>query len=227
MAIPEFDPATLAIGTIGRPHGLVGDLTLRPHNLAGVAALEKVTRVLIDRGGVREECVVDWFRRTGPGWLFRLRGIDSREKAESLTNAVVRVERKWLPAVEPGEFFVEDLIGCAVITEAGQSLGRVASLLWNGAQDILVIPAAEEILIPVVPAFVRSVDVPGRLVTVDWTVEAEAADEGQRVTPAGPTKAARRAAAKARRATHAAGADTAAKVDGAAKDAAAEKARDA
>ena len=46
MGIPAFDPATLAVGTIGRPHGLGGDLTLRPHNLGGSVALEKINASL-------------------------------------------------------------------------------------------------------------------------------------------------------------------------------------
>jgi hypothetical protein len=37
MATPAFDPETLAIGTVGRPHGLGGELTLRPHNTSATA----------------------------------------------------------------------------------------------------------------------------------------------------------------------------------------------
>lgn len=182
MAIPEFDPITLAIGTVGRPHGLSGELTLRLHNVAG-ASLETVPRVLLERDGVREEHLVDWFRRTGQGWIFRLRDVASRAQAEKLTNARLRVDRRWLPRLADGEFFVEDLLGCEVETDSGRVLGRVAELLWNGAQDVLVIPAKEEILIPVVPAFIRSVDVLGRRVIVDWIADADGAQDEPGTTP--------------------------------------------
>jgi 16S rRNA processing protein RimM len=212
MATPAFDPETLAIGTVGRPHGLGGELTLRPHNTSATApsALEKE--------GLRREWRVDALRRAGPVWIFRLAGIDSRESADALTNAVVRIARSALPALGEGEFFVEDLVGCAVVNDDGRALGSVASLFWNGAQDIMVVRAPEgadlgggsgsagsaspgrapgsgarapradvddEILIPVVPAFVRTVDTVGRRVMVEWSLETEEVPPEVRTRPDG------------------------------------------
>jgi 16S rRNA processing protein RimM len=136
-------------------------------------------------------------------WIFRLVGVASREAADKLTNAVVRVARSALPPLAEGEFFVEDLVGCRVVNHDGRVWGRVDRSFWNGAQDVMVVRreavvgtettatakveakveaeaeaegeevAEEELLIPVVPAFVRSVDARGRLVVVEWSLESE------------------------------------------------------
>ena len=243
MANPAFDPETLAIGTVGRPHGLGGELTLRPHNTsatapsalgaavgagmgggAGAAGTGRISRVWLEKEGLRREWRVDALRRAGPVWIFRLAGIDSRDSADTLTNAVVRIARSALPALAEGEFFVEDLVGCAVVNDDGRALGSVASLFWNGAQDIMVVRAGEggdlggsasasasastgkgaspgqapgsggrapradvddEILIPVVPAFVRTVDTVGRQVVVEWSLETEEVPPEVRTRPDG------------------------------------------
>jgi 16S rRNA processing protein RimM len=228
MANPAFDPETLAIGTVGRPHGLGGELTLRPHNTsatapsalgaavgaglgagAGAAGAGRISRVWLEKEGLRREWRVEALRRAGPVWIFRLAGIDSRESADTLTNAVVRIARSALPALGEGEFFVEDLVGCAVVNDDGRALGSVASLFWNGAQDIMVVRARaggdpggsgtrdgsgarapraavdDEILIPVVPAFVRTVDTVGRRVVVEWSLETEEVRPEVRTRPDG------------------------------------------
>ena len=116
-------------------------------------------------------------RRRADGWLVRVEGIASREDAAALTHASVRVRKQALPPLAPGEFFVEDLLGCRVTTEHGEELGTVESIFWNGAHDVLSVVGgavessgakATEHLIPLVPAFLQLVDAPARRVVVRW-----------------------------------------------------------
>jgi ribosomal 30S subunit maturation factor RimM len=77
---------------------------------------------------------------------------------------------------EPGgnEFYVEDLVGCQVETEGGSVLGLVQGIFWNGAQDVITVgddgqgKDDNQLLIPVVPAFIRLVDAEARRVVVAW-----------------------------------------------------------
>ena len=173
MARPTYDPDSLLVGVIGRPHGLEGELTLRSYNSRG-ADLMRVPRLILERESGPDERAVRSVRRGGETWLVRLQGIDSRDAAAAMTHAQVRVRKAWLPPLGPGEFFVEDLIGCQVRTESGQVLGVVDGVFWNGAQDVMSVMAPDdagdehEQLIPLVPAFVRSVDAPGRQMVVAW-----------------------------------------------------------
>ena len=77
--------------------------------------------------------------------------------------------RDDLPALSPSEYYWDDLIGLAILNLQDQALGRVISLIETGAHDVLVVRDAErERLLPFVNAIVKSVDIPGGVIRVDW-----------------------------------------------------------
>jgi 16S rRNA processing protein RimM len=86
----------------------------------------------------------------------------------------VRIARAALPPLAPGEYYVEDVVGCAVENEDGTPLGVVRGTLWNGAHDVATVegPDGREHLVPLVPDFVLKVDAPARKMQVRW-------DDGQ------------------------------------------------
>ena len=164
-----YDPETLPIGVLGRPHGVAGEIMLRPYDRGG-HALAQLREILVGRDG-------NWTRRrllgsrpVNDGYLVRIEGVSDRETAATLTLSVVCAARSALPPLGPGEFYVADLAGCAVEDETGRSLGSVQETFWNGAHDVATVVAADgtERLIPIVPAHVVAVDVPGRKMRVRW-----------------------------------------------------------
>ena len=169
MAAPVYDPETLSVGVLGRTHGVRGDLYFRPHNQSS-RAFDDLAEVLLVRGGDRRRYEVTMMRPVADGYLVHLAGVDDREAAAALTLAEVRVARDALPPVEPGEFFVEDVVGCAVEGEDGRVLGVVRGTFWNGVHDIASVEDAEgrERLIPLLPDFVLNVDVVARRMQVRW-----------------------------------------------------------
>src|SRR4051794_38050293 len=104
-----YDPETLLIGGVGRPPGPGGGRVLRPHTRRGVE-LDAGTAVILERDGVREERRLQRVRPTADGWLVRFEGVTSRDDAAALVNAPVRMRRAALPALAPGEFYVDDLL---------------------------------------------------------------------------------------------------------------------
>lgn len=179
MPDAAYDPETLLIGVMGRPHGLRGETTLRTHNPNG-SDLARVEELILERpDGARDLRRVESIRRFADGWLVRLHGVVSRDDADSLTNLRVRVPRRALPPPVAGEFFVEDTIGCDVFSEgggdaeAGVLIGTIRATFWNGAQNVWVVHGPREILIPVVPEFVRTVDAAQRRIVVAWVDEPE------------------------------------------------------
>lgn len=190
MASPTYDPDSLVVGIIGKPHGLDGEMTLRAYNTRG-ADLAKLPELTFERGGVRETRALRTARRRADGWLVRVDGITSRDAAAALTHAPVRVRKEALPPLAPGEFYVEDLLGCQVRTVGGDLLGVVDSIFWNGAHDVMSIrgPAASpsEHLVPLVPDFLHLVDAPGRQIVVVWEhVDTEDDQPDQPGQPAQP-----------------------------------------
>ncbi|HVZ71513.1 MAG TPA: ribosome maturation factor RimM [Polyangia bacterium] len=163
-----FDADTVLLGVVGKPHGVHGELWLRPHNAHG-RSFDGLRAIVLDKAGVRETRQIVSLRWSPDGALVRLAGVDSREAAAALTLAEVRAPRASLPPLAPGEFYVSDVIGCAVSDEAGRVLGVVAGTFWNGAQDVMIVGEGEdEQLIPLIAEFVVAVDAPARKVVVRW-----------------------------------------------------------
>jgi 16S rRNA processing protein RimM len=169
-----YDPLTIAIGVLGKPHGVRGEIALRIFNASG-SGLGTVDSLIVERDGQRVRRALKTIRPCANGFLVRFEGIDSREAASTLTLSRVRVPRDTLPPPAPGEYYVSDVIGCEVFAETGSRLGVVEETFWNGAHDLMVVRGEgdREHLIPLVPEFVREVDVTGRKIQVAWEGEEE------------------------------------------------------
>lgn len=148
---------------------MAGEILLRTYDRSG-RVLERLSEIWIGRDGRWERRRLLGSRRVNDGYLVRLDGVAHREAAAELTLAEVRAPRAALPPLGPGEFYVEDVPGCAVEDETGRPLGTVQGTFWNGAHDVATVIGTDgtERLIPIVPAHVLSVDVPGRKMQVRW-----------------------------------------------------------
>jgi 16S rRNA processing protein RimM len=160
----------LPLGTFGRPHGVRGEVTLHLFNdAAALEELELPLAIEIVRGEERTPATLTAIRPGGDALLVCLEGVDTRDAAAKVTNAELWVPRRHLAALEAGEVYVEDLIGCTVVDGEGRVRGTVRASFWNGAQDVLTIdePGGGELLVPAVAEFIRDVDLEARRVVVD------------------------------------------------------------
>ena len=99
--------------------------------------------------------------------------VDDRSAAESLRGARIFVARSSFPSTTADEYYWVDLIGLDVVNREGVALGQVTELLSTAAQAVLVMqyPSADKVLermIPFVAAYVDSVDLATRRISVDW-----------------------------------------------------------
>ena len=156
-----------------RPHGVRGALGVLPLAAGSRSLLEAREVVLASAEGPARRYRVVSVRDFEAGFLLELEGVD-RAAAEALRGATVGMERAVLArTLEPGEYFVADLVGCAVEDPAGRSLGTVREILPLPAHDVLVLVrldaagAERERLVPLVDAFLVEVDVGARRVVLD------------------------------------------------------------
>jgi 16S rRNA processing protein RimM len=109
----------------------------------------------------------------------KLKGMDDRTPAEALRGARIFLPRSSFPAASADEYYWVDLIGLNVVNREGVALGCVRDLMSTGPQSVLCVeyflpaegdaaPAATERLIPFVSVYVDTVDLAGKLITVDW-----------------------------------------------------------
>jgi 16S rRNA processing protein RimM len=159
----------LPFGRLGRPHGVRGEIALRPFNVKdGPPELELPLPVTVVTQQARRELKLVALRPANDVLLVRLEGVETRDQAAALTNAEVRLPRTALPELDEDEFYIEDLVGCTVVDREGRVRGTVQSTFWNGAQDVLTVNGPDgELLIPAVPEFVLEVDLDAQRIVVD------------------------------------------------------------
>ncbi len=95
--------------------------------------------------------------------ILRLEGCQSREDAERLRGRELRVPRREAPALGEDEWWVEELVGCRVV-DGDRQVGVVKAVRALPSCDVLEV---DHLLVPLVRAAVRSVDVEARSIDVD------------------------------------------------------------
>ncbi len=159
----------LAVGEIGRPHGIKGEVKIYPYS-GSPDSLKLYVKLIVRSpdGSVAKTYKLSSSRSQKQVAVVKLEGIDSRNAAELLTGSEVLVERQEMPELAEDEFYWHDLEGMAVFTLSGRRVGTVVKLLATGAHDILVIAdRGREYLIPAVDEFVRAIDLESGTITVD------------------------------------------------------------
>ena len=161
---------SLPFGRLGRPHGVRGELALRPFNADGEGLARQTLPMTVQlvRAQERRQLTLLAARPANEVLLVHFEGVDTREQAAALTNFELWLPRAALPALDPDEFYVEDLVGCTVVDVEGRVRGTVRESFWNGAQDVLTLDGPDgELFVPAVAEFIRAVDLEARRVVVD------------------------------------------------------------
>ena len=143
----------VAIGKVGRPHGLDGSFFVEgPSDRPDAFARGNIVHV----DGVPAEIVVS--KRGAQGRpVIKLQ----REVARGATIAVPRAE---LPPLPEDEYYAFQLVGLTVEEEGGRLLGRVREVLDYPANDVLELDSG--VALPLVEACVRQVDINGGRIVV-------------------------------------------------------------
>ncbi|HEY0394751.1 MAG TPA: ribosome maturation factor RimM [Candidatus Elarobacter sp.] len=90
-------------------------------------------------------------------------GIDDANAAQALVGATLAIDRAAVRLAR-GEYFDDDLVGCALVDPHGVVLGRVRAVEHHPAQDVLLVGRA---IVPLVRAFVKKIDIAAKRIVVD------------------------------------------------------------
>lgn len=167
------DPTTpvemvrLTVGRLGGAHGVRGEM--RMHILTDEPDHLKTLKTVYL--GERDTPIqLENIRFTDKGALVKLGGTDTPEAAAKLSGLNVRIAGSDARPLEPGEYFLFQLIGLKVSNEAGEHVGVVTDLIETGAHDVLVIgerpDSPDDLLVPNHPEFVLEMDPAAGMMTV-------------------------------------------------------------
>jgi 16S rRNA processing protein RimM len=165
----------ILMGVIGRPHGVRGLLRVQSYT-SDAADLPRYNPLVDDRGRVWN---VAW-KSDGVAELRDEAGkpVADRTEAEKLVNVRLYVPRERLPATDPDDYYIADLVGMRVVRTDGSELGRVTAVHDYGAGTSLEIAGeAGAFMVPFTQACVPVVDVAGGTLTVQPPEEIEVREQ--------------------------------------------------
>jgi 16S rRNA processing protein RimM len=168
--------AWVPLAEVARPHGVRGELRLRPYNQDSDLLLELdevMIRFAPGPGPARDVVLrVEAVRQANDAILMKLQSVGDRDRAIELRGAEVCARRSEFPPLEPGEFYACDVEGARVVVGAGaevEELGRVLEMRSYPTVDVLVVAATDggrPWEVPLVDAVVEQVDVQQGVVTL-------------------------------------------------------------
>ena len=162
----NWDDAIL-VGVVARTHGNRGEVIVNPETDFPEERFRKGARLWTRRRASEPstlEVVTMRMHQGRPVILFS--GVGSMNDAELLAGQELRTDEVDAGLLPEGEFFHRDLIGCEVVTEAGEVVGRVTGVQADTVQARLVVAGKRsELLIPLADA-ICTVDVAAKRITV-------------------------------------------------------------
>jgi len=160
------------MGRIASAHGIRGWVRIQPFTEYVDSLLEYQTWWIGREQGPWREVKVGPCEVHSKTLAALLPDCPDRNAAEKLKGLLISVPRASLPKPVEGEYYWTDLIGLAVVNEAGVRLGAVTKLLETGANDVLCVQCEDrEILIPFVATAIKRVDVGNNTILVDWSAD--------------------------------------------------------
>jgi 16S rRNA processing protein RimM len=170
----------VAIGRITGAFGLHGEVKVVPLTDFPERFAQTPT---IYAGDAHIPYVVAGARHQKGQILLQLAGIDTIEQAERLRGKTVWIPEREITPLPPDQFYLHDVVGLRVERQDGMPLGEVVDFISGAGNDLFVVrtPGGREVLLPAVKAFVKAVDLAGRVVRVEPIpgLFDEAAEEAQ------------------------------------------------
>jgi 16S rRNA processing protein RimM len=158
-------PRLILVGRVAGAFGVKGEVRITTYT-ADPLALLTYKHLLREDGS--PALTVASARATKGGIVARTPETLTKEQADALRGLRLHVAREALPQPDEDEFYVADLIGLPVVTQAGDALGRVKDVPNFGAGDLLEIDPGQgrpTFYLPFTKAVVPNVDLAsGRIV---------------------------------------------------------------
>jgi len=160
----------LTVGRVVNTHGIRGEVKVLPStDFPGerFAPGSRLTLHAPDASAAVEVEVASAREHKG-AYLVKFKGYDNINQVLPYKGWTVKVPASRRVPLGEGEYYFHEIIGCAVVTEEGEELGRISEILRPGANDVWVVerPQGRPALIPYIADVVLDVDVAAKRVTI-------------------------------------------------------------
>lgn len=156
----------VTVGRVTKAQGMKGEVrvSLSEDSVDAFARHGALTAV---REGVSPRRLsLESVRTHGRTVVAKFAEVSDRASAESLTGWDLQVPEEAMPSLAEGEFYIFQLEGLEVVTDAGECLGTLVEVLDLPAHDVYLVRRGDrEVMLPATEEVVREVDLEnGRMV---------------------------------------------------------------
>lgn len=171
-------PRRVAIGKLGRPHGIRGEIRLFPFNPASRTVTDGLDVYIRRDEQLVRKARIEQARYANRFVILKLAGIDDRDEADRLKHAILNVDYDDLPDLADDEFYYVDLVDAPVYVadEENQDIdehnadpiGTVGRFFATGANDVMVVEChdRDDLFVPLVDHAVFVLDFERHLVVL-------------------------------------------------------------
>ncbi|GBE01347.1 ribosome maturation factor RimM [bacterium BMS3Bbin06] len=160
----------ITIGRIIKPHGLTGELTVRPLTYS-VERFNLLKKIYILKHNIPVEIHIEYFTPHGKNIIIKFTEFNDRDAVNTLKGLDLLIPAEESPPLEEGEYYFYQIIGLEVFTTDGSLIGRVTDIIETGSNDVYVVKKAgqktggspsdrdiSEYLIPAIEEVIREID---------------------------------------------------------------------
>ena len=159
----------LAVGRVLGAHGLLGEVKVESHSDFD-SRFTPGQQLFIGEKLAQTE--IETSRPHKGIFLIRFTDVSDRFKAEDLYSEWLYIPEEKAMELDKDTYWVHDIVGLTVQTEDLRRLGKVADVLFTGANEVYIVrpePGVNrdrDLLIPALADVVRAVDVEAGILTV-------------------------------------------------------------
>jgi 16S rRNA processing protein RimM len=158
----------ITVGTIGRAHGVRGELRLHPHGPVDEIPWETGRFALISPNDIQPVKIAS-VRPISDALLIQFADINDRTVAQELTGAHFAMHIDDLPPLAADNAYLFELVGAKAVDAKTQTeIGTITEFLSNGAQRLLAIQQGDkELLHPLLEDTIVTIDRAAKIVSIN------------------------------------------------------------
>lgn len=158
----RLSPYYLILGEVLRPHGVRGEVRMKIRTEHPERLLQDVKTVYVGKDPLQPDATphsIKAARFHKDYLLLHFQDVNNRDAADTLRGQLVMIGVDDAIPLEEDEFYLYEVLGLTVQTDAGEKLGTVSDIIETGANDVyvvksrsygkLLIPAHEETIVQI------------------------------------------------------------------------------
>ncbi|NPV92109.1 MAG: 16S rRNA processing protein RimM [Firmicutes bacterium] len=160
-------PRMITIGQVTTSHGSRGELRVIP--LTDFPdRFSRLKEVVVEHNGQRSVRRLESARPHKQFVILKLEGVEDPETAQRMRHALVQIPEEDLMPLPDGHYYIFQLIGLEVFTEAGEYLGKIDNVFQTGSNDVyrVLSDTGKEFLIPALKQVVTVIDLEQRRMVI-------------------------------------------------------------